>query len=171
MDNQHNEFELPAVQVLSLMDTTGQQREAMAMEIISQIEEGEVDPLKVHVYLKCMQDIIDLLLDTRVSKMSPVYKALVLAEAEKHGKKFEYHNAEFKIGETGTKYDYSQCGDAALLEQMDVHEAMGKAIKKRQEFLKTFPDEGLETRVGDELVTFYPPSKSSTTAVIVSLQK
>ena len=163
-----------SVKVLSMIDTNKAQREQFVQEVIDSMQDGKVDPLKIHVQVKCMEQIIKMFTDGKdYPKTSKVYKELVLDEANKHGKKFEYHNAEFKIGEVGVKYDWSKCGDEELLKSMAIYEAMGEAIKKRQEFLKTLPSEGLsqvDEATGD-VVKLWPPSKSSSTSVSVSLSK
>lgn len=161
-----------SVKVLSMIDTNKAQREQFVQEVIDSMQEGKVDPLKIHVQVKCMEQIIKMFTDGKdYPKTSKVYKELVLDEATKHGKKFEYHNAEFKIGEVGTKYDWSKCGDAAINELLRQQAEIDAALKERQEFLKTLPAIGIETLVDDEVVRIYPPSRSSTTSVSVSLNK
>jgi hypothetical protein len=44
------------------------------------------------------------------------------------------------------------------------------AIKERQSFLKGIPAQGMETLFEDELVTLYPPTKTSTTSISVNLK-
>jgi hypothetical protein len=49
-------------------------------------------------------------------------------------------------------------------------EQANEVLKARQDFLKTVPSKGMELKVDDEVVTVYPPSKSSTTSIAVTLK-
>ena len=152
------------LQTLSLFETTKEQRAAFCAEIINQLEQGAQDPLKVHLQVKSMEDIIKQLND------NPVYKSYLLDAASQHGKKFAFQNAEFSIKEAGTRYDYSQCGDTEAEElELQINQLTEK-LKARYKFLQTVPAEGIDIRIGDEMVTVYPPSKSSTTTVAVTLK-
>lgn len=171
VENSNNR--LTATSIMSLMDTTKAQRKTFAEEIINKMEAGTVNPLLIHCQVKAMENLIKQFTDEKEGKeLTVAYKSLVLAEAEKNGKKFEFHNGSFQIKEAGQKYDWSKCGDAELLQQMDVYEAMGKAIKERQDFLKTVKASGLDVvnQETGEVSRLYPPAVSSTTTVSVSIK-
>jgi hypothetical protein len=157
--------ELTTTSILALFQTTKEERQSFALALINEIESGNVDPLKVHLQVKCMEDIIKLL------NSNTVYKTAVLDAAEKHGQKsFDYQNSKVEIKETGVKYDYSQCGDPVLKELLDRKEDIDIILKGRETFLKTVPEKGMELKIDDEIVTVYPPSKSSTTSIAVTLK-
>lgn len=162
--------QMTVTSALSLFEMTKDERIIFVSKLIEEIEAGK-DPLKIHYQLKIMEKLIELLTDGK-SEASKRYKQLVLDEALKHGKQFTFSNAEVEIKEFGTRFDYSGCGDKSLLEQIDLYEAMGKAIKKRQEFLKTVPAEGLLITDPDtgETVKVYPPVKTSVTGVQLTLK-
>jgi hypothetical protein len=164
---------LSATSILSLLDTTKSQRKTFAEEVITKLENSEANPLIIHCQVKAMENLLKQFTDAKEGgELEKRYKAMVLAEAEKHGKKFQFHNGEFQIKEAGQKYDWSQCGDAELLQNMDVYESLGKAIKERQEFLKKVPAVGMEvvdSKTG-EISMLYPPAVSSTTTVSVSIK-
>jgi hypothetical protein len=155
--------ELSAGSILSLFDTTKQQRAAFAQQVITDIAEGNKNPLDVHLQIKSMQDLADEIIGNQE------YKSALLDESAKHGKSFTYHNAKIDQREVGVKYDYSQCDDPILLDIQARAELVNKELKERQEFLKKVPAAGIEIRHEDELVTVFPPSKSSTTSVVVKL--
>jgi hypothetical protein len=94
-------------------------------------------------------------------------------EVTKYGKSFTTpRGVKFELAETGTAYDFSQCNDPelALLEQQA--KELTEKVKARKEFLKTVPSKGLEVHAGEgELVTVYPPSKSSKSSYKVILPK
>lgn len=98
---------------------------------------------------------------------------MIREEVGKYGKSFTTpRGVKFELAETGSSYDFSQCNDPelALLEQQS--KEVSEKLKQRKEFLKTVPSKGLEIHNGDgELVTVYPPSKSSKSSYKVSLPK
>ena len=152
----------PTQIVTELFQTSKAEREQFVAGIVESIEEGQVSPLKIHLQIKAMEDIIEQL------KSNTAYRNYLLSEAEKHGKKFEYMNAEIAIREVGTKYDYSNSADEHLYELMEQKSALDTAIKNRQRMLKSLPIEGLADPVNGNML--YPPVKSSTTSVVVSLK-
>jgi hypothetical protein len=153
------------IQIITNDLLTKKSRQELANTIIEQLEGGELNPLKIHVQVKAMEDLIKKILDSKV------YKDCLLSECDKNGKKFDFFGAEFMQKETGTKYDYSNCGDNTILDLSKQLETLKEQIKKREEFLKMIPIEGVETITSDgEVVTLYPPSKSSTTSVQVTFK-
>ena len=149
---------------LSLFETDKYERQMFAEAVTSHLLEGIADPLKVHLQVKCMEDIIKKITSTAV------YKDLVVSEAMRYGKSFEHHNAKFEVKETGVKYEFDNCGDPVLNQLLDHLSDIEWKIKERQKFLKGIPSAGEKILVGDELVTIYPPTKISTTSVSVTLK-
>jgi len=173
MENQYNELTAPSI--LSLFETNKEQRKSFVTDVVERLRNGEIDPLKVHLQVKAMEEIITTLTSTDEKKnknftLAIDYKNMLLRSAEQHGKKFQLHNAEFSIKEAGTVYDWSKCEDPELNELLAQEKALKEKIKAKQDFLKTVPASGIEIRFGDELVTVYPPAKSSTTSVSVTLK-
>lgn len=158
--------ELTSLSILSLFQTTKEQRQSFANDVISRLIEGEADPLQVHLQVKCTEDIIKQITS------SDAYRKAIVEESEKRGEKsFQFHNAKFEIKETGVKYDWSKCEDPELVELLDKQEKLDKEVKARQDFLKTIPAKGMVIVAdGGEPVTIYPPAKSSTTNVAVTLK-
>lgn len=163
---------------LKLFDTTKAQRTEFVNEIIEALDEGIIDPLEIHLQLEAMENIIDQLTSTDEKKNKNIaaairYRQLLLEAAEKHHtKSFEFHSAKFTISETGTKYDYSNCGDDAYFELVTQRNELDEKIKAREKFLQTVPTSGLLVTNEDtgELSKVYPPSKKSTTSISVSLK-
>lgn len=157
--------ELKPLNVVSLFDTTKQQRFQFVESLVNTLEEGEADPLKVHAIVKSMEDVVKNITSNEK------YKNLLLESAEKNGKKFQMFNADFSIKEVGVKYDYANCNDTELNElQMQLDELTEK-VKNRQKFLQTISISGLDIITKDgEAIKVYPPAKSSTTSVTVTLK-
>jgi len=159
--------ELTTTSILSLFETTKEQRESFALDLIERIDGGQVDPLKVHLQVKCMEDVVKMI------NSNTNYKKAILETAEQQGQKsFQFHNAKFEIKETGVKYDFSQCSDPVLVSLYSQQEAIDKAVKDRETMLKTIPQKGMviTDEESGETFTVYPPSKSSTTNVAVTLK-
>lgn len=152
------------LQVLSLFDLNKEQRAELVQQTINRISEGELSPLKAHLQVKAMEDIIAAI--TKDER----YRDMLLDEAAKYGKSFDFGIGKFSTKETGVRYAYDQCNDPILAELTAQNDELLEKIKSRQKFLQTVPLEGMDIRVGDELVTVYPPSKSSTTSVTVTLK-
>lgn len=148
---------------LSLFETSKAERQDFAQSVVNGLKEGHSDPLKVHLQVKCMEDLIKQITS------HPDYKELTLDEAAKYGKSFEMHNAKFEVKEMGVKYDYSACGDPIYNELSQKMAELEKEIKDRQAFLKAVKP-GTEILVEDEVVILYPPVKTSTTSITVNLK-
>lgn len=166
--------EIATTSVLSLMETTKEQRQSFALDVIERIESGEVNPLKIHCQIKSMESIIELFNDKKKNPTTAErYHKLVLDEASKQGgKSFELHNGKFQIKEAGTVYDWSKTEDLELLELLQQQDVLKEKIKSKQEFLKTVPTDGLliTNETTGDTYKVYPPSKSSTTIVSVSIK-
>ncbi len=149
---------------LSIFETTKAERQEFAQSVIKGIKDGHSDPLKVHYQVKCMEEVIKNITS------DPDYKSMTLDEAAKYGKTFEHFNARFEVKEMGVKYDYSVCNDPTynkLKAQLTVIE---DELKAREKYLKAIPIQGVQTLLEDEVVTLYPPAKSSTTSITVNLK-
>jgi hypothetical protein len=104
----------------------------------------------------------------------PEYKDLVRTEIAKYGKEtfITARGVKFESAETGTKYDYSKTGDVQIVLLEEAAKEAALKLKKRQEFLKTIPVEGVDLVTEDgEVIHVYPPSKSSTSSFKVTLPK
>lgn len=158
--------DMSAPSIIALFQTNKQQRQTFAEQIINGVIEGEINPLNVHLQIKSMEDIIASI------KENAEYKRTVTDAAAEYGKSFEYMNAKIDIREVGTKYNFDQCNDGKYLALKQSENDLKKSIKAREDFLKCAPSTG--TIVTDEetgeTVTIYPPSKSSTTSVVVTLK-
>lgn len=101
------------------------------------------------------------------------YTKAVREEVEKYGKEYKAASgAKIELAETGTKYDFSKCGDP-ILEQFEQRlSSAEEAVKQRKEFLKTVPLSGMDIITEDgEPVKVFPPSKTSTSSFKITLKK
>jgi hypothetical protein len=169
--------QLTTTSILSLFETTKEQRTTFVNDIVEKLVNEETNSLKVHLQIKAMEDIINSLTsrDEKKNKnflAATTYQKLLLEAAEKYGKKFGLFNAEFSIKEVGTKYDFSNCEDLELIELTKQMEEISTKLKAKQDFLKTVPVSGMviTNEETGETYKVYPPAKSSTTSVAVTLK-
>lgn len=152
-------MELTTTNILSLLETTKQQRQSFVEDAIQRIEDGELDPLKAHVQLKCHAELVETML------ANPRFKKLALEEAGKYGKTFERFNAKVAIKEVGVKYAYEGC-DSELEELMRQKAVLDEKIKKRQKVLQVIDKPVADGETGEMLL---PAVKSSTTSLVITL--
>lgn len=151
--------------VLSLFDTTKEQRRHFCTSIIDAMLMGETNTLETLLQVKSMEDICKSISgDAR-------FKEIVLQEAERHGRQFDYHNAKIQVKEAGVSYDYTQCGDSHYKALVAEKEAIDEKIKAREAYLKSLPQSGIDTVSQDgELERHTPPIKRSSTTVAVTMK-
>lgn len=167
------------MELIKFNHTTKEERTQVVREIFQELLEGRINPMELHIRMKCLEEVVKQLTSM------PAYKAIVLDDAEKHGKSFQYHNAKVDIREVGVKYDYSVCGCSQLNELYVQAADIDSKIKALESYLKALPTGGivcmLQTRTLDdegkvtidytgEVETHYPPAKTSTTSVAVTLK-
>ena len=147
--------------ILSLLDTTKAQRATFVTDVISRIEEGQADPIKVKLQVKKMEELVKAIQD------NPRFRELLMDEAVKEGKTFERYEAKFEIRSAPAKMDYSACNDAEHTRLIASIEELKGRLKDRESFLKTIPAVGLDTVTEDgEVIKLFPPIKSPAADII-----
>lgn len=159
--------ELTTTSILSLFETNKEQRMDFAIRVVEALDNGMVEPLKVHLQVKCMEDIVKLL------NANTKYKDHVLEAAQVYGQKsFQFQNSKVEIKEVGTKYDFSKCEDPILNNLYEKQAEFDAAVKAREAMLKTISEKGMiiTDEESGETFTVYPPAKTSTTSVAITLK-
>lgn len=156
----------------SIIDSSKADRAEMVESVLKGMESGEVDPLKVHLQLKNTENIIDRLTNRKDHpETANRYQSYLQDAAAKHPKTFELHNGKFTTKEAGTRYDFATCGDPIWNDLNAQMEALKAKMKEREELLKKAPVGGMQLLCdGGEVVTVFPPVKTSTTTLQVSLK-
>lgn len=135
-----------------------------AAVLLEQLDAGTINPLCLIERFKALEKLQEAI--------KPVLTDLAVKEASKYKEpEITLFGAVFKVGNFGTKYDYSGCGDPVLKELEEKAKEATEALKARQDFLKAI--KGFETVVdksSGEIVTVYAPVKSSTTSVSCSIK-
>lgn len=156
-----------------LQDTTKEDRANFVSNVITRIENGEVDALKIQLQLKSTESMMEMFSDVKkFPNTASRYKDLLMTAAERYGKKFTLHNSEFQIKEAGVSYNYEQCNDPEITALHSLLKTVKADVKIREDFLKTVPAKGLQVLDSStgELNTIYPPSKSSVTTLQTTLR-
>jgi hypothetical protein len=150
---------------ISLYDLTKTERGEFVTRLVDKLDAGEADPLQVHKQVKSMEDLIKQITSNED------YRKHLLDEAGKYGKSFELNGAKYQVKEAGTKYDYSQCNDSFYDELQAAAITATEKLKARAIFLQSLPAAGMiiTDPLTGETYTAYPPSKSSTTTVSITL--
>lgn len=156
--------DLSVSSIVALFDTNKEQRQGFVRQVVNQAIDGNVDMLKLHKQVKAMEEIVKAVLDDED------YKQILLDEALKHGKTFDYRGDKWQVKEAGAKYHYENCNDPYLNELMEEKKYLDKRISDRQEFLKSLkePMTVIIESTG-EIVKVHPPAKTSTTTVALKM--
>lgn len=100
------------------------------------------------------------------------FKEYVREELAKNGGKLTtVSGAKIEAMEGGTKYHFESCGDLVLLDLELQAQTLNAQIAARKDMLKALPASGMEIRHEDELITLYPPYKTSVSTYKITLAK
>lgn len=153
-----------SVQIIDLFATSRTGIDVASDQIIESVRSGEVNPLKVRVWVKTVEEIL--------KRVNSETQDAQLREADKYvGNRLEYAGAIVERAELGTKYDFSVCGDT-VWERLSVDaQTANSALKEREAFLKTItaPIKVVDDLTG-EIVQVSPPSKQSTSGLKVIIR-
>lgn len=140
--------------------------EALSIDLLNPVLEGEVDPISHVVKLKAMQETIKRTLDD--DRM----KDAVLSEIEKYGKERSWNGATVKMKEVGVSYDHSNSNDPVYARLIEERTILDAKIKEREAFLKTVPDN--TTVVDDEtgeIYTIHPAIRMAKMSYSITFNK
>ena len=154
------------MELIKFNHTTKEQRSEVVMEMMMEVLNGRVNPLELHLRLKAAEEVIKTLTS------HPAYKGILLDEAAKYGKSFQYQTAKVEVKEVGVKLDYSQCGNSTLADLYRKANEIAAKINQLETYHKSLPTSGIEVLdpVSGELEKHYPPAKTSTTSIAVTLK-
>jgi hypothetical protein len=142
--------------ILSLLDTTKAQRATFVSDLISRIEEGQADPIKVKLQVKKMEELVKAIQENKR------FRELLMDEAVKLGKTFERYEAKFENRSAPAKFDFTACNDAEHTRLTASIEELKCRLKERESFLKSMPSCGLDIVTDDgEVYKIYPPVKGA----------
>lgn len=147
--------------LLAIMPNKKEEIKTFSEMLLTQIKNGEIDPLKIHVQLKAIESVIK-----KVNE-SEQYKDAIRNESEKHGKSFSMYGAKIDLAEVGTKYDYSNCNH---LEYFDICQEIER-LEGKKKVIETLLKAIKETTgmvIYGEVRDVNPPVKSSTSSIKIT---
>jgi hypothetical protein len=136
-----------------------------ASELVRQLQEDEISALDVKIALKQMEVAIE--------QVKKVADRMAADEAAKQGERSFMHNgARIELAELGTKYDFTPCGYPPLARIELTMKEYGEQAKAAQNWLKSIKGktEYIDPETG-EMCEVYPPIKTSTTGIKITLAK
>lgn len=130
---------------------------------LDQLQIGTLSALDIKLRLKFFENIVKEFGKTSLDKFAR-------EEAEKYGAKFDLKGAKIELAETGSKYDYSKCNDTVYNDLITEQTILDGKVKDRETFLKAIKDKlTIVNEDSGEITEIYPPVKSSTSSIKVTL--
>ena len=153
---------------LNAFPTSKSRQAAAAGEFINMIIDGQINPVNTAVQLKGIAEMATIALkDERL-------KDAVIRECDKYekGETPTFQGAKLQVRETGTKWDYSRCGDSVYDGLAAEMAALKAKMDERERFLKsiTAPMTIVDNETG-EVYEVQPPKKTSTTSFSITFAK
>lgn len=155
---------------------------AVATQMYNRVLEGEVSALDTYEAVSFMAKVADQLKgcadELGKNKFVDLVREEIAANAEGGEKSvITKFGSKYSLAETGTKYDYSKCGDVLYNYYTKEAARIDKLVKEREKFLKalttpikvSFPDP--ETGEMHEDVELIPPTKTSTSSFKLEIKK
>jgi hypothetical protein len=154
-----------AIALLEKFTTSAEGIALFALKVITEVEEGRVDPLRVALFMKTMEKIKE--------RVDEKLKAHYLNEAEKNCggnvKTFKYRGAEITVGAVKTEYDFTDCGHTGW---NDLTKIINEATAQRKEYeatLKTLTGPTGMILDGEPLM-IKPPVKKQVDGIKISIK-
>lgn len=129
----------------------------------NEVEEGNLDGLKVYVFLKG--------LEKSISGILPALLESARNEAEKYGSKsFSAFGAKVELKEVGTKWYFDNTQDPVYTRLFDAAANAKKSVSDREKFLKSLSDPMfvMDEETGEQVKVF-PPRKESTSGISITI--
>jgi len=150
-----------------------QLKQGLSKKDINQLAQITIEAIEEKGYAVQVAEQISIMeAYIKTLKADPKFTEAVRVELEKNsGKLTVSGGTKIETIEGGTKYHFDNCGDEQLrLLEIEL-ESKEAELKKRKEFLKTIPAEGLEILTSEgEVLTLYPPYKTSASTYKVTLK-
>lgn len=153
---------LTPTSLLAIMPNTKSEINNFSDMLLTAINNGEINPLKIQVQLKAIESVIK-----KVNE-SESYKYAIRESAEKYGaKSFEAFGAKVELAEVGTKYDFSNCNHLEYNDICEKIKALETDKKSLEMTLKTIKQPTPFVIYG-EAVEVNPPTKYSTSSIKIT---
>lgn len=137
----------------------------VANDLVSQVLNGDVDPVRAFVHMKAIGEVVELFIKNP-DIVSKTQEAIV-----QNGKSAQYAGAKVVIS-NATRYDYGSCGDREYADLLRMKEDVDTKIKARQMFLKSISGTiDVVVRETGEVITVNAPLPTVSSTVRVTFAK
>jgi len=143
---------MKSLELIRTFPETKETRIEFAQDVIKYVLSGEVNPLEIEVFLKCLEDTINFI------RKDIRYKSCIIDEVDKYEERFDYRGAIIEKRHK-TTYNYSEDSK---------HKELKKLIKERETFLKAIPEAGTVDPDTGEMI--YRPSKKVSDYIVIEFK-
>lgn len=140
---------------LALMPISKEEIKTFAFKIKDEILSGNIEPLKIAVQLKAMEELISTL------RKDPEIKEEIISILEKNNRTMDYCGAELTLRNKNTYYYLGDATCALLTKEI---ESLDVKLKARQDFLKLVKEPLIDENTGEVINPL--PVKCETTLVV-----
>lgn len=136
---------MKSLELIKTFPETKETRIEFAQDVIEHVLGGNVDPLEIEIFLKCLEDTINFI------RKDIRYKSCIADKVDLHPEEtFDFRGAIISKRHR-TIYNYSEDG---------IHKELKRKIKEREAFLKNIPENGTVDLETGEVI--YRPTKKIT---------
>lgn len=164
MDYYMDNLPSSAVGVVKMFPSIQTSVDMFSDQLIESVKKGEVNPVELLIQLKAMEKV--------TGRVLKEIRDNFVREGDKYPTNtFELNGVRLEKGEVGVAFDFTVCKDTVWERLNTDSESAETKLKERQEFLKTL--RGPLTVVDElsaEIITIYPPKKTSTTSLKVFIK-
>lgn len=143
---------MKSLELIRTFPETKENRIAFTQDVINQVLSGDVEPLEIEVFLKCLEDTIGFI------RKDKRYKECITDEVDKYEETFDYRGAIISKRHK-TTYNYSEDSK---------HKELKRLIKERETLLKAIPDEGIADPESGEII--HRPSKKISDYIVIEFK-
>lgn len=161
---EHNLITIEETSIPAIVNYNKKEIAENVSKIVTLVTDGHEDELNTLIFAK-----------KGVEFFSQLEKAIRPIAEEKirigRSETYSKYNVDVVVADTGVKYDYSACGDPVWQRLKEQAEAAAKALKEREDMLKTIKSQ--QTMVDDEsgeVFTINPPVRSAKTGLKLTLK-
>ena len=143
---------MKSLELIKTFPETKENRIEFAQDVIEHALSGDVNPLEIEVFLKCLEDTISFI------RKDIRYKSCIIDEIDKHEERFDYRGAIISK-RNRTSYNYSEDS---------LHKKLKGLIKERETFLKAIPEGGTADPKSGEMI--YKPTKKVSDYIVIEFK-
>jgi hypothetical protein len=119
------------VKLNNLMASNKSERQALALSIISEVQDGELDPMQAFIFASKGEELFKSLVDN--------LRPIVASKGIQKGG-ITLYEANITERKNPDKYDFNACGDSEWLRLTNILAETKELLKQRETFLKSLTE-------------------------------